>query len=155
MTSSFIYTNILPSHAFRKRGAVGQAASGASGRVNPEPRQEFWQEQPCNFLFIISLPPKGMKRSLFLAHKLFPCKQTFYTRPIQLRNSQQIHVCQPRRHFLDPAVAMADRPTLVKPKPIDPSKSAIENVLELRELSAIGPVRPPFPYLLQFSQSTN
>ena len=39
---------------------------------------------------------------------------------------------------------MADRPTLVKPPPVDPSKSAIENVLELIELSAIGPVRLPF-----------
>lgn len=34
---------------------------------------------------------------------------------------------------------MADRQTLVKPPPLDPSKSAIENVLELRELSVIGP----------------
>ncbi|KAG9243099.1 acyl-CoA thioesteras-like protein II [Calycina marina] len=34
---------------------------------------------------------------------------------------------------------MADRRTLVKPPPIDPSKSDIENVLELRELSAIAP----------------
>ncbi|KAG0651364.1 Acyl-coenzyme A thioesterase 8 [Hyphodiscus hymeniophilus] len=34
---------------------------------------------------------------------------------------------------------MADRPTLVKPPPLDPSKSAIENVLELTELDAIGP----------------
>lgn len=39
---------------------------------------------------------------------------------------------------------MADRPdrrTLVKQPPLDPSKSAIENVLELTELSAIAPVR--------------
>jgi len=35
---------------------------------------------------------------------------------------------------------MADHPTLVKPPPIDPSKSAIENVLELTELGVIGPV---------------
>jgi len=35
---------------------------------------------------------------------------------------------------------MVDHSTLVKPPPIDPSKSAIENVLELTELSAIGPV---------------
>ncbi|TVY55464.1 Acyl-coenzyme A thioesterase 8 [Lachnellula cervina] len=34
---------------------------------------------------------------------------------------------------------MAERPTLVKPKLIDPSKAPIENVLELTELSAIGP----------------
>ncbi|KAH8597704.1 thioesterase-like superfamily-domain-containing protein [Bisporella sp. PMI_857] len=34
---------------------------------------------------------------------------------------------------------MADHPTLVRPPPIDPSKSAIENVLELTELSAIAP----------------
>ncbi|RDL41014.1 uncharacterized protein BP5553_00993 [Venustampulla echinocandica] len=34
---------------------------------------------------------------------------------------------------------MADRPTLVKPKPYDHSKSTIENALELTELSAIGP----------------
>lgn len=33
--------------------------------------------------------------------------------------------------------------TLVKPPAVDPSKSAIENVLELTELSAIGPVRLP------------
>ena len=36
---------------------------------------------------------------------------------------------------------MADRRTLVKQPPLDPSKSAIENVLELTELSAIAPVR--------------
>lgn len=34
---------------------------------------------------------------------------------------------------------MVDHSTLVKPPPIDPSKSAIENVLELTELSAIAP----------------
>ncbi|KAH6667559.1 acyl-CoA thioesteras-like protein II [Halenospora varia] len=34
---------------------------------------------------------------------------------------------------------MSERTTLVKPPPLDPSKSAIENVLELTELSAIGP----------------
>ncbi|RAL65897.1 hypothetical protein DID88_005559 [Monilinia fructigena] len=34
---------------------------------------------------------------------------------------------------------MTDRPTLVPPPPINPSKSAIENVLELRELSQIAP----------------
>lgn len=56
--------------------------------------------------------------------------------------------------------AMADRPTLVKPPPVDPSKSAIENVLELTELSAIGPVglsRKPlhFTYLfLSFRSPT-
>ncbi|TAQ84658.1 hypothetical protein B7494_g7019 [Chlorociboria aeruginascens] len=36
---------------------------------------------------------------------------------------------------------MADYATLVRPPPIDPSKSGIENVLELTELSAIGPVQ--------------
>jgi len=35
---------------------------------------------------------------------------------------------------------MTDHPTLVRPPPIDPSKSAIENVLELTELGAIAPV---------------
>jgi len=34
------------------------------------------------------------------------------------------------------------RATLVKPPAIDPEKSAIENVLELTELAAIGPVSP-------------
>ncbi|RDW92594.1 acyl-CoA thioesterase II-like protein [Coleophoma crateriformis] len=34
---------------------------------------------------------------------------------------------------------MADRSTLVRPPPLDPSKSAIENVLELTELGVIGP----------------
>jgi hypothetical protein len=38
------------------------------------------------------------------------------------------------------APTMADHPTLVKPPPDDPSKSAIENVLELTELAAIAPV---------------
>ncbi|KAE8450277.1 hypothetical protein EG329_006705 [Mollisiaceae sp. DMI_Dod_QoI] len=33
----------------------------------------------------------------------------------------------------------SDRRTLVRPPPLDPSKSAIENVLELTELSAIAP----------------
>jgi len=40
---------------------------------------------------------------------------------------------------------MVDHSTLVKPPPIDPSKSAIENVLELTELSEIAPVRLPDP----------
>lgn len=35
---------------------------------------------------------------------------------------------------------MADHPTLVRPPPVDPSKSAIENVLDLTDLSPIGPV---------------
>lgn len=39
-----------------------------------------------------------------------------------------------------------DRSTLVAPPPVDPSKSAIENVLELTALSPIGPVsRKPCP----------
>jgi len=48
---------------------------------------------------------------------------------------------------IDPEI-MADHPTLVKPPPVDPSKSAIENVLELTELGAIGPVRLPSPIIL-------
>lgn len=44
----------------------------------------------------------------------------------------------PKIHFYD--TKMTDRPTLVPPPPINPSKSAIENVLQLRELSQIGPV---------------
>jgi hypothetical protein len=48
---------------------------------------------------------------------------------------------------------MADHPTLVKPPPVDPSKSAIENVLDLTDLSPIGPVRTPaasfHPFLTQ------
>lgn len=42
---------------------------------------------------------------------------------------------------------MASRPTLITPPPLNPDKSAIENVLELTELAAIAPVRtenPPF-----------
>lgn len=42
---------------------------------------------------------------------------------------------------------MADNPTLVRPPPLDPKKSAIENVLELTELAAIGPVRTPYPLI--------
>ena len=42
---------------------------------------------------------------------------------------------------------MADRSTLVRPPPLNPSKSAIENVLELTELSAIGPVGSAIPQL--------
>lgn len=34
--------------------------------------------------------------------------------------------------------------TLIRPPPLDPSKSAIENVLELTTLADIGPVRPSF-----------
>jgi len=45
--------------------------------------------------------------------------------------------CRPASTFSFP---MADRSTLVKPPPLDPSKSAIENVLELTELKVIGPV---------------
>lgn len=38
---------------------------------------------------------------------------------------------------------MADRSTLVRPPPLDPSKSSIENVLELTGLKAFGPVCLP------------
>jgi hypothetical protein len=54
----------------------------------------------------------------------------------------------PQRHYSTSSQIMADRPTLVKPPPLDPSKSAIENVLELTELSAISPVRTAIPALL-------
>lgn len=41
---------------------------------------------------------------------------------------------------------MVEYATLIKPPRVDPSKSAIENVLELTPLSAIGPVsNPPAP----------
>lgn len=35
---------------------------------------------------------------------------------------------------------MAERPTLVKPPPEDPTKAPIENVLDVTELSVLGPV---------------
>ncbi|KAK3693648.1 thioesterase-like superfamily-domain-containing protein [Podospora appendiculata] len=34
---------------------------------------------------------------------------------------------------------MGDRPTLVRPPPLDPNKSAIENVLDVTELAVLGP----------------
>jgi hypothetical protein len=49
--------------------------------------------------------------------------------------------CLPINQRSFTSTAMADHPTLVKPPPIDPTKSSIENVLELTELSAIAPVR--------------
>ena len=36
---------------------------------------------------------------------------------------------------------MSDFPTLVKPPPLDPSKSQIEGLLELTQLGPIDPVR--------------
>jgi len=42
---------------------------------------------------------------------------------------------------------MGDRSTLVREPPLDPSKSAIENVLELRELAAIAPVRRSLAFI--------
>lgn len=44
-------------------------------------------------------------------------------------------------------IKMPDNPTLLKPPPLDPTKSAIENVLELTELAAIGDVCPCSPFL--------
>ncbi len=38
---------------------------------------------------------------------------------------------------------MSERATLIKPPPLDPNKSSIENVLELTPLSDIGPVSKP------------
>jgi acyl-CoA thioesterase 8 len=38
------------------------------------------------------------------------------------------------------------RATLVRPRPLDPKKSTIENVLELTALTAIGPVSLPHPH---------
>lgn len=53
---------------------------------------------------------------------------------------------QHARYTLFTTGTMADRAraTLVKPPPLDPTKSAIENVLELTELSAIAPVNTHF-----------
>ncbi|KAL3426537.1 Acyl-coenzyme A thioesterase 8 [Phlyctema vagabunda] len=48
--------------------------------------------------------------------------------------SHSLSVRLQRRPF-----AMADRATLVRPPPLDPAKSSIENVLELTELAVIGP----------------
>ena len=50
---------------------------------------------------------------------------------------------------------MADHATLVKPPPIDPSKSAIENVLELTELGAIAPVSAVFCHHFLFNVAAN
>jgi hypothetical protein len=61
--------------------------------------------------------------------------------PIQL-SLITIPALQQRRPFT--SSSMADHPTLVKPPPIDPLKSSIENVLELTELSAIAPVRTSY-----------
>jgi hypothetical protein len=36
---------------------------------------------------------------------------------------------------------MAEHPTLIRPPPLDPSKSEIENILELTHLRDVDPVR--------------
>lgn len=36
---------------------------------------------------------------------------------------------------------VAGRPTIMKPPPDDPSKAPIENILEITQLSVLGPVR--------------
>ncbi|TVY60838.1 Acyl-coenzyme A thioesterase, partial [Lachnellula suecica] len=80
-----------------------------------------------------------MRRAIFPPCKSFTCKQIINSQPVQLRIAQLPLICQPRRHFVNPSKDMADKPTLVKPPPVDPSKAAIENVLELTDLYAIGP----------------
>lgn len=52
---------------------------------------------------------------------------------------------QKRTFLYPPSNTMADRRTLVRPPPLDPMKSAIENVLELTELKQIGPVSASSP----------
>merc|ERR1712000_456120 len=62
-----------------------------------------------------------------------------FTLQVQSLSAKQFSRCIVQRGFLTHSAIMANRPTLVPPPPINPSKSAIENVLELTELAAIAP----------------
>jgi len=110
---------------------------------------------------VFSKPPTNLGITPLSRHAIyFPCLQQKdikrlnpLTYVLSYRRSQirilSIAIPLPKPHqyltkarsFLSAATTMADRRVLVKTPPIDPSKSAIENVLELRELSAIAPVR--------------
>jgi hypothetical protein len=81
---------------------------------------------------------KGMKRVALLTTLLPRRHFQNRARSITLLTFQQRYPLTNRHSFT--STAMADHPTLVKPPPIDPLKSSIENVLELTELSAIAPV---------------
>jgi len=81
---------------------------------------------------------KGMKRVALLTSLLHRRQLPIRIPAIAPLNLQQRLPLANGRSFT--SAAMADHPTLVKPPPIDPSKSSIENVLELTELSAIAPV---------------
>jgi len=82
-----------------------------------------------------------MKRRSLLTSLLSHHKLRIRISSIAVPTAQRNQPPTNRRSFLSPSTAMVDHSTLVKPPPIDPSKSGIENVLELTELSAIGPVR--------------
>lgn len=111
-----------------------------------EPRLEGQlRASPTLLYLLVSSYQQDMKRvkisNLITTHRRYHirtltrslrCSPTTETaRPpfLQKRPSSSFH-----------SLTMADHPTLVKPPPVDPSKSAIENVLELTELGAIGPV---------------
>ena len=92
-------------------------------------------EQAIYFSWSLS---KGMRRVALLTSLLSRRRLPIRAPSIALLNLQQRYPLANGRSFT--SAAMADHPTLVKPPPIDPSKSSIENVLELTELSAIAPV---------------
>ena len=83
---------------------------------------------------------KGMKRVNCVLSILSPFKSHIHTLQVQSLPAKQFNWRVAQRGFLTHLAIMANRPTLVPPPPINPSKSAIENVLELTELAAIAPV---------------
>jgi hypothetical protein len=87
-------------------------------------------------LLVLLKIKRGMRHSATLRSLLY-IQRPYSTRRLYIR-SIEYRTATPSRPFT--LNAMAEHATLVKPPPINPSKSAIENVLELTELAAIAPV---------------
>ena len=110
----------------------------ASFHPGPPPRDLGISSTSLNAIYFSVREQIGMKR-VALSTSLLPHRQnSVRLSSIAITPLQQRYPHTNKRSFT--STAMADRPTLVKPPPIDPSKSSIENVLELTELSAIAPV---------------
>ena len=123
---------------------VGLGLTGfnqTTARVGQKPRASAINTLPLLRYLFQDSAVKGMKRVKFLTPILSRQRPRIHLQrfPFPTAKPAQLLPAQ-RRSFLSDSLNMADHPTLVKPPPIDPSKSAIENVLELTELSAIAPV---------------
>jgi hypothetical protein len=111
------------------------------GRRSPR-HEDPWQNVIKRWIYFLLFSSNGMRRVRLLTPIVSQLRPRIQIQRILLSTARQ----QPPQGQTRPFTAdMVDHSTLVKPPPIDPCKSAIENVLELTELSEIAPVRLPDP----------